>query len=1326
MLDQTLNRPPRIRPRWLNEAVELPAPPDPPTPPRVDLLPMLVPLAGAGIFAGTASLNGGNPLLIALPTGSMALLSLGAALIGQRNATRRSRASHAERCAVFEDLFEAGRSRLRRLHEQERSARHALWPDPAELLLLAGATAGDVPPEPRLWERRPDDDDFLDLRVGIGSLPAASRAIVPAPSPSGSVDRRLFRTAAEYATLQQVPISLPLTSLGSLGLAGPMPAITALARAMLWQAVTLHAPADLRLAYLGLPANADQWEWLRWLPHSVPFSNDPAPSARMLACHPLAASRLASTLLDQLSRRREQQARSSAGAGPGPRLLLLLDDPALIQRLPALDEVLRHGPSLGLITLLLAPSWPQLPESCGAMLSIEEYGARWVAAGGQWPRERFTPDQADLAQSDRLARRLAGLRLAEAGGAQAIPRRVRLFDLLGLSQQHDWQLPPGWREPPTRAWHPDVPIGAGLNGAPICLDLNEGQHGPHGIIAGATGAGKSVLLQSLLAAMVATHAPERLQLLLIDFKGGAALMLFAPLPHTTGLVTDLEGRMAERAMIAIKAELRRRKTVLATTATSHTTKVEHIGDYRTLAARVGLPPLPNLLIVVDEFDELARSNPAFVTELIRVVKQGRSLGVHLLLATQQPARVVSDEIRSQLSFFLALRLGGADDSREMLLTPDAAFLPTDLPGRAYLRAGGKLQLLQVAQVTAPYRSPTTTSTDGPQVSFLQHGHEQVLGVSEPDPASPTATDLDVLVRALMSIDQARDPVYPGWRPHQIWQPPLPAQVRLVDLKPQPDPSTWLCAPVGLLDLPQSSQQRPYLLDLASGHLAVIGTPSSGKTTLLRTLALSLGRTHGPAALWIYLLDAGGQGLSSLSGLPQVGAHLQAREGERVRRLLRMLDAAIRERQELLRSADLPDLPAYRARHADAPPAILLIVDKLAVLREELRDPSGDEPLLEALTRLARLGRPLGLHLVISADRASDLSYRLLGLCEHRVVLRQAELHDYSDLLGTQVTGGLPAGLPGRALVLHGDDGSLELQVALPEIVDAPGSPLDQLTDDPLRASVAALAAQWASQTASCQPPATVELLPERISLAHLEAVVLDQTACNEPPGHWLCAPLGRESAQLGIAWLHLSRETPHALICGPRRSGKTRALLTLAAIFARRYAPTDLGLYLIDGPRGGLSELRSLAATQAYANDDAAAADLLAMLVAARAVGAPSRRLILLDDYHLARERMRSQLLSSYGDQPRLIDLLNEITQLGGQQGEHLVLTAGLSYADDSLLRALDGGRAGLILGPGRYEPGTRLLGVSLPLPEQRGLEQPAGRGILVHEDETQLIQVAS
>lgn len=1238
------NRPPRLRPRWSAETVDLPAPPAPPPRANAVWLQTLLPIIAALIF-GVSALAGYGSWLAALPALVLAVLSSGATLIHERTNHQRSMQDYAEQQALFADRLAAARARLRRLHEEERAARRYLAPDPAELLRIAGAESRSRAPEPRLWERRLGDDDALELRLGSGAIPASSRAVIV---PNAPADRRIDQLVAEYSTLHHVPICLPLRQLGSLGIAGPRSAGLGLVYAMLAQAATLHAPAELRIALIAPPTAIADWQWIARLPHSQ-TPGEMQVGRVLAAAEPVAIERLLTFLLDELSRRRE-----TSPANPLP-IIVLVDNAALVTRHTALGQLLRDGGKYGLIVVVLTDDWANVPDHCAAVVEVDQRMGRWTRAGEAWPTTPFQPDLLERADIERLASRLATIRLNEIGAGLHLPRHVRLLDLLALPTD-DQLVPTGWQQTPATSWHPEVPIGVVGESKPFWLNLNEQQHGPHGIIAGATGAGKSVLLQTIIAALTITHGPDRLNLLLIDFKGGAALAPFATLPHTTGFVTDLDDRLATRAIAAINSELRRRKAVLRSVTERYGVHVENIADYRHLARQYSLEPLPNVLIVLDEFDEMARSCPDFVSALVRVVKQGRSLGVHLLIATQQPARVVSDEIRSQLSYFIALRLGSSEDSREMLQRPDAAFLSPQLPGRAYMRSGSEVRLIQVARLT--------TQPDG-------------------------QSDLELIAQRLYAAGQ----IYlleQNWQPQPIWQPPLADRVTLTTS------ATGLKAVVGLLDIPQQGRQTPLEIDLQTGHLAIFGGPASGKSVTLVRLVLDLAARLAPDQLWFYIIDGDGYLINTLTDLPHIGALVRPFEREALLALFRQLEQLLRER----RSRVLAGLPPG--------PSVLLIIDRLAVVRDELRDAYGESELAE-LVRLARNGRDLGLNVIVSADRLADLPYRLAMQFEQRLALRMAELQDYADVLGERPPAHLPPAIPGRGYWLHADEGMLETQIALPHIG---GDSYDERElVKGIRMYVTALAAN-ASAFSAGPPP--LALLPEHVSRAQLPSARRDNDC--------LILPCGWAADPAGPAMLCLGRETPHALLIGPRRSGKSTALMTLAQSALSVSPP--IRLLVIDGPRRSLSQLQQLPIVR-YIADEAglnALNDELSMLTQR----AMYQYLLIIDDYHLCRERWRDHFTPNYSSVPNLFNQLVELAQTS-DESFHLLISAGISYADDPLLRALDGARNGIVFWPGRYDTGTRLFGLSLPMVDQRQLEQPPGRALLVNgDDEPRMIQVAS
>jgi len=1246
MADSNFNRPPRLRPRWRVETVELPASPVPPAPrANTAWMQALLPIIAALLF-GASALFGFGSWWAVLPALVLAVLSGGFTLFQEHDASRRHAQTYAEQQAIFADRLATVKARLRRLHEEERAARRYLAPDPAELLRIAGADERPRTPEPRLWERRLSDDDALELRLGCGTLPASVRVVAPTDAPT---DRRIDQLIAEYTSLHQVPICLPLLQLGSLGIAGPRPAVLGLIYAMLAQAAVLHAPTELRIGIITSVTTAADWQWFVRLPHCQSLDETPVGRA-LIATEPAAVEHLLTFLLDELSRRREG---SSAQQIP---FVIIVDSASLVTVHTALGQILRDGGAHRFIVVVLTDDWANVPEHCAALVEVDQRMGRWTRAGEAWPVAPFQPDLLERRDIERLTHRLSTIRLAEVGTGHHLPRQVRLIDLLTAMLPDEGGIPSHWQQVPSTAWHHDVPIGAVGEGKWCYLNLNEHHHGPHGIIAGATGAGKSVLLQTIITALAVMHGPDRLNMMLIDFKGGAALAPFANWPHTTGFVTDLDGRLAMRAIAAISSELRRRKAALRHVSERYGIHLENIADYRALAGRYSLPPLPNLLIVLDEFDEMTRSCPDFVSALIRVVKQGRSLGVHLLIATQQPARVVSDEIRSQLSYFIALRLGSSDDSREMLQRPDAAFLPSQLPGRAYIRSGSDVRLFQVARMAG--------QTNGQ--SDLELIGQRLIGAGQ------------VYLKAL------------DWQPLPIWHPPLPPRLTMQL------PATNTQTVVGLLDIPQQSRQTPLLIDLRSGHVAIFGGPASGKSTLLARIVLDFAERLSPSSLWCYLIDGDGRLLSLLADLPHVGALVRPFEREALLALFRQLEHQLRERRARVLAGQSPG------------PALLVVIDRLAVLRDELRDTHGESDLSD-LVRLARTGRDLGVHFVVCADRPADMPYRLAALFEQRLALRMADLNDYADVFGQRPVNQLPPQTPGRGYWLHPDEGLLEIQVALPTGCSESGDSRELMQG--IRAQVAVLKAT-VNHTDQMPPP--LALLPERLSTTHL------------PPSDYANATLrlvcGLAAEPPGPARLCLTPETSHALVFGLRRSGKSTALLTLAQSALTAFP--SLRLLVIDGPRRSLHHLRTLPQTVRYVADESGIVTLSSELVGLRR-DPTTCYLIVIDDYQLCRERWRDQFSQSYSATPNLFQHLVEIAQTGNEPF-HLLIAASISYADDPLMRILDGARNGLILWPGRYESGTRLLGLSLPLIEQRNSDQPPGRALLISGDEEPIvIQVA-
>lgn len=695
----TFNRPPRILRVLPTDEIEIPAPPAPPSLALSASLGFILIPAVTGVFYLIALVarggQGGN-VWFSLPIIIISFVSVGFGVwnyITQRRSQERARLEYAN--AYAETLVQV-RAHLHHLDDAQRRVREENDPDPTTLMAIACGRGADALPEARLWERRPNDDDFLRLRVGRGDLPT-SIAIKPPRANQFQYSpelRQALDLAREFSIVRNVPVTLPLREYGSMGIAGSDEEVVSFVYALIWQIVVHHAPNEVRLAVFWSIRFDSFWSWLRWLPHTRAFDDE---SYRLLARYDGDPEHLTQVME---SLQRELHQRSEYGAANRPHVIVILDSyPTFGAGYDLFGNLIARGRDLKFGVLCLVNESQQTPGACGGYIELASRATLALAGVGGGYRD-FVPDRVSRDDSDRLARRLAAVTQVSLDTRNELPRSVRFSTLLGLGELKEYQPDRWWRDPenPSDSWHP-VPVGMtgpDVHQDRLLINLNEGFHGVHGIVAGTTGSGKSEFLLTFLMSLAVLHSPDRLNLMLIDFKGGATFKDLENLPHTVGVVTDLEGYQAERALLAINSELDRRKHRLQRAG------VANIREYRRKQRQPSLAPVPNLMIVIDEFDEMVRDYPDFVHELIRVAKQGRSLGVHLLFATQQPSQVKEGLLRN-LTYWIALRVTSAEDSKTMVSIPDAAYLTTETPGRGYFRVNKQVVAFQSARVTIPYQ-----------------------------------------------------------------------------------------------------------------------------------------------------------------------------------------------------------------------------------------------------------------------------------------------------------------------------------------------------------------------------------------------------------------------------------------------------------------------------------------------------------------------------------------------------------------------------------------------------------------------------------------------
>ncbi|MCW2864152.1 MAG: cell division FtsK/SpoIIIE, partial [Actinoallomurus sp.] len=883
------NRPPRIRAQSGPRRIEVPQEPEKGQRERLRLL-------GSLLFAATG-------VIMVVFTGQWywALMALAYPVIqvgewiADRLYGRKSYKKALREYRAKKTEFDGALESLRRADQAEW---RALAPDPGEILLTATG------PRRRLWERRAGDPDTLHLRIGLADLPAR---IELRPGRGGGDEPDMPPAPVAHA----VPVPLPLAELGVIGLSGPRDRSRALARWLVAQAAALHSPRDLSIVVLSAdPAAGEHWNWVRWLPHGAPREGEDC--VALIGSDPDTVARRVTELAIHITERRRSTEPSSAFFGAADRasdgpynILLVLDGARQLRRVPGMPQVLSGGPSVGLHAICIDDDERLLPEECTAVAVWDWDRPTHVRLRGNG-LDSVGPvlaDQVTPGWCDRLARALAPVRDVSRDDAESmIPVSARLLELLRMPSPSAAQIQSVWQAGGRTTV---VPIGVSADGV-FSVDLRV--DGPHGLIAGTTGAGKSELLQTLIASLAVANRPDEMTFVLIDYKGGAAFADCASLPHVVGMVTDLDGHLTERALESLGAELRRRESLLLHAG------AKDIEDYCELfdaGDRRASVRVPRLVLVIDEFAAMVGELPDFVEGLVDIGRRGRSLGVHLLLATQRPAGVVTGDIRANTNLRIALRVTDPDESSDVLDDPAAARISKSTPGRSYVRSGaGAPVAVQAARIGG--RRPGGASSVPAQVlplPWARLGRPLILASAVEDESS-MITDLKVLVTAIReacdrsSINEQTPP----------WLPPLPSVVTLDDL-----PAVFAEADdvpplaFGLTDLPSSQSRSALTLDLVhGGHLYVAGSARSGRSTVLRTLAGSLASSCSPSDVHLYAVDCGANALLPLVALPHCGAVVGRDQIERMERLLARLHTEVSRRQQVLAATGFASLAEQRA------------------------------------------------------------------------------------------------------------------------------------------------------------------------------------------------------------------------------------------------------------------------------------------------------------------------------------------------------------------------------------------------------------------------------
>ena len=1277
------NRSPRVEIRYPGTAYPHPKVPSE-SQPQVFPWPMVVApvLLGIAMYAITGR---ALSLLMVFMTPMMMLGNV----IGQKNQNGLKLKREVE---TYETQIEQLEDELAKQTSIEQERRRAEAPAVASIYEQAMQLG------PLLWTRRPEHWNFLAVRLGMGR--ALSRNTIGEADTTDGIPkyaRQIEKLKKRHEWVNDVPLIETLSSAGALGIAGSREVAADIVRGLAVQLFGMHAPNEVITAAIVDPSWSQELEWMKWLPHA---SSPRSPFADIaLADSPSAGAALLNCLEEALL-----QGPGGGGFGRGPLktgddsmslgasigetngartvmkgdlvLVLFISADAPIDR-PRLTQVIERGADAGIYTIFFGPTVESLPAACRTFIDategLENAKVGYVRAGESY--ESVAVEGVSNAYAHVFAKRLAPV--VDSASVEAdssdIPRSINLLTLVGTElAQSPSSVVERWRQNNSIIDRSGVQLGrlkrAGTlkafvgQGSPDAMTLDLRTQGPHALVGGTTGSGKSEFLQAWVLGMAAEYSPDRVTFLFVDYKGGSAFADCVELPHCVGLVTDLSPHLVRRALTSLRAEIHHRE---------HLFNRKKAKDLLELEKRRDPETPPALVLVIDEFAALAGEVPEFVDGVVDIAQRGRSLGIHLIMATQRPAGVIKDNLRANTNLRVALRMADESDSKDVVGDPVAGTFDPSIPGRGIAKTGpGRLVSFQSAYAGG-WTSSAVTKAEV-RIAELRFG-SLVLWEADAEAESDShdedlgPNDQKRMVRTLVTaVAEARIPA-----PRRPWLEDLAPTVDIRDLPLHGDSQILL----GKADIPERQlQDALYFLPDRDGAMLIYGTSGSGKSTALRSIAAVAGMRPELGEVEVYGLDFGSGSLRSLDVLPHVGSIIPGDDAERVQRLLRTIGDTLDRRGKAFSEVNAASITEYRAITGIREPRIILLLDGFGQFRSEWDSTTARLPFYNIFMRILGEGRPLGVHAVATADRSGTVPTAVSANVSKRIVLRLSDETAYS-VLGVPKDVLNERSAPGRAVV----DG-FETQLAVlggTSNVAEQSKILNRLADE-LR-----IAGARDVPEIGALPTALAELdLPASVGGEPVLGIAEDILG---PRGF---DPVGTFS------------------VTGPPQSGKTNAMKAIVNSMIR-FDP-EVKLFHLAGRRSQIKDFALWVRSATAIDEVKALAKELVEIVTDESI--PGRIMIVVEGV--------TQFADSDAERPlkELFQAINRSDHFLIGDADVSALSSGFGFVGD-----FKAGRRGIALKPDAYD-GDSLF--KLPFPKVKRSDFPEGRGIFVQEGRLVTVQL--
>lgn len=968
------------------EPVSILDPPAKPEKNKENIIVKLLPtISMVGVMALMANMSGGGVTML-LRTGLMAGVTVVMTIIGLVTDKRDFKRDVENRDTTYRAYISKKKEELIGKRSIEKGILEDTFFSPEKEMQLVGQFSSD------LFDRISDDTDFLHIRLGTGPVQSSQPVDYKEQETLEIGDELTLMPAAvanEFCDLPSAPIVVDGKSTSAIGIVGSRPRLYDMLKNILLDLTTRHYYDDVQLFLMTKEELASSIAWARFVPHLF----NKQLGIRNFVCDEESKNYLFEYLYKELSYREENKISS-------PHIVVISYSDAGMKSHP-ISNYYANASELGITFLFFEEKKHNLPLGCGKIVTLQsgDNTGTVFARDDDTNGMAFSFEAIDEAQAAYFVQKLAPVYCEEVSLESNLTKSITYYEMLDILSVDNLDLNQRWASSEVHKTMA-APLGVNAKNELINLDLHEKFHGPHGLVAGTTGSGKSEILQSYILSCAINFHPYDISFVIIDFKGGGMVDQFKDLPHLNGAITNIDGKEIDRSLKSIKAELKKRQSLF------RQAEVNNIGDYIKLyKANKVETPLPHLILVVDEFAELKQDQPEFMKELVSAARIGRSLGVHLILATQKPSGVVDDQIWSNSKFKLCLKVQNAADSNEVLKSPLAAEIRE--PGRAYLQVGNNeiFELFQSAYSGAPAVTNTDAKKKFKIYSSNLWGQKQLIFEQKSEKTGEdTDTQLSAVVKHVAQYVSEHDiERLPG-----ICLPPMRDNIPFKEAVISKPSATEFIVSLGIYDDPDHQMQQQYSVDLLSGNVFIVGASQCGKTAMLQLILRNLAMQYSPDDVSIYILDFASMALKIFDDLANVGGVVTACEDVKLKTFFRMMSKEIASRKEKLSKLGLASFSSYKeAGHGDLP-FVVIMLDNITAFRE-LYEAYDDEFL-----NMTREGPAVGVNIIVTTVQTRSLGYKYLSNFANRIALYCNSKDEYGNLFERCRTE--PKNTPGRALI----------------------------------------------------------------------------------------------------------------------------------------------------------------------------------------------------------------------------------------------------------------------------------------------------------------------